>query len=105
MSGSPRFKCQSTEKPRCKAVPALRARAGRRRMRHLAAGAIRQGRDGLAAGMSEVSFDEWFEVEIPGDDMDALLQRFYHEQNSGSREARQANLHFSSDGQSGHTVS
>jgi hypothetical protein len=33
-----------------------------------------------ALGEGRVFFDEWFEPEILGDDMDALLQRFYHEQ-------------------------
>ncbi|MBI5772466.1 MAG: hypothetical protein HZA89_01840 [Verrucomicrobia bacterium] len=31
-------------------------------------------------GDGKVFFDEWFEHEILGDDMDVLLQRFYHEQ-------------------------
>ena len=31
-------------------------------------------------GKDRVFFDEWYEPEILGDDMDVLLQRFYHEQ-------------------------
>jgi hypothetical protein len=31
-------------------------------------------------GKERVFFDEWYEHEILGDDMDVLLQRFYHEQ-------------------------
>ena len=31
-------------------------------------------------GKDRVFFDEWYEAEILGDDMDVLLQRFYHEQ-------------------------
>jgi len=31
-------------------------------------------------GSEKVFFDEWFEHEILGDDMDVLLQRIYHEQ-------------------------
>ena len=31
-------------------------------------------------GRERVFFDEWYEAEILGDDMDVLLQRFYHEQ-------------------------
>src|ERR1035437_1533722 len=31
-------------------------------------------------GKERVFFDEWYSHEILGDDMDVLLQRFYHEQ-------------------------
>src|SRR5215471_17466446 len=31
-------------------------------------------------GKQRVFFDEWYEHEILGDDMEVLLQRFYHEQ-------------------------
>src|ERR1039457_2127767 len=31
-------------------------------------------------GKERVFFDEWYEYEILGDDMDVLLQRFYHKQ-------------------------
>jgi hypothetical protein len=31
-------------------------------------------------GKPQVFFDEWYEYEVLGDDMDVLLQRFYHEQ-------------------------
>jgi hypothetical protein len=35
---------------------------------------------GAKLGKDKVFFDEWYEHEILGDDMDVLLQRFYHEQ-------------------------
>lgn len=35
---------------------------------------------GAKIGKERVFFDEWYEAEILGDDMEVLLQRFYHDQ-------------------------